>query len=491
MKVIFNALRYCIFESSESKRNKKNIQDQLNFSGFLLSDLEFYKNKLWELIMKSIRSFKKNDVAFLSEFFREHYCCNKYPVEVADYMAKINEIGICIQKAMFDIDVPFNSNGIFNQERLKIVLEAVMMFIELNKKIEFMKNKTLNVSSDNLFEPIESNIINNYFKGYDLYFRETKIEDMKVTNSNLNDWLCKKKLTPAHIYNETNGRLMDIFGFTYGDIDSLLNNLARLKKRPFQYTPNHINITKKQLCNIFSDIINVENMCNIITFLSINKCFEQDLLVSNRILELRCIIEDKDRLNFAICTLYECLQIFKKISISGQFFKELGIDERYKSDFTLSQQKLSTFFCYVVADLFDKYGYKVPKKENGLVKVEINTIQVVQKKLTFKDIDVLALDKKRKILYNCELKYYKAKMNFSDFTTDALENKKYKNILERERKINQYKAEIISTMFDVSGGSEYDIKSILITSRQNYNSKSIQAYNFEEFKNMLMKPDAL
>lgn len=77
-------------------------------------------------------------------------------------------------------------------------------------------------------------------------------------------------------------------------------------------------------------------------------------------------------------------------------------------------------------------------------------------------------------------------------TKDALDKEKYESLLKRETTLKNNKSAIVKEMFGLSiPDSSIEVKSIVVTSRQNYNKKSITEYNFEIFKRKLINKEEL
>mgnify|MGYP003158424839 FL=1 len=498
LKVIASIYKYAIKETDESQKNRQYILKEINLNNnnFNYCNLTEYKEKLYDFAFKIIESFEKESILFFAEFLREQYCYNQFDKRMLDHYMAITEAGIYIQKIALKNNCSFRKKASFNRSRLCLLLETLFMYNLLDMKIKFSINNSYVCNFESLFLPLAAEEINSYFEKYDLYFRVKKPEEWEVYNPQLRKHLQKKRLTPATIYQDADHVLKEVLGFTYSDIDIVVSNIES-KIYKFNISKkclngkHHVRIKKGELVNLFTNLVNKDNMESMLSYLSLNMCIKNNIDPSNRMLELRCIVEDGDVLSFGLCTIKECLLILKAISLPGHYPNEIGITKNENELFCEFQQKLSQYFSYIVGDLFQQNGFHIPLKKSGLINVDLKTIQLSNKKLTFKDIDVLALDVVNKKLYNCELKYYKVKMDYHSMLTDALESKKYESFLKRQKILEDNKEQILNEIFGITNPEGYCVCPIVITSRVNNNTKQVTEYSFEELKKKVLNKEVL
>ena len=497
-KVIESVYKYAIKQTNESKENMEDILKSINLQqyNFNFDNLKEYREKLYELAVSTVESFERDSILFFAEFLREQYCTNEFPQKMLDHYMSITEAGIIIQKIALNKNCSFRKGANFNRGRLCHLLETLFMYDIIDMKIKYSVNNLYSCDYENLICPLDGEEIELYFKKYDLYFRVQKPEERQVFDTNLKNYLEKRRLTPANIFQDADGTLKVILGFTYSDIDNIVTNIEeRIRifnmKEKCLYGQHHIRINKNKISELFRDLIDKENMDSLLRYLSLNRCIHGNTDTDSRMLELRCITEIDEYLSFGLCNIKECLLILKAISLPGHYAKEIGITKDKNEMFGEFQQKLSNFFSYMVGDFLQHYGYVLPLKESGLIRVELNTIQLSDNKLTFKDIDVLALDPINKRLYNCELKYYKVKMDYQSMLTDALENKKYQNFLKRQAILEENKDEVLLELFGIQDTINYSVCPIVVTSRVNHNTKQVTEYSFEELKKKVLNKEIL
>ena len=319
------------------------------------------------------------------------------------------------------------------------------------------------------------------------------IEEESVINEKLYSKLEKRKLLPKLIYEKNNQNLLSLMGFTYSDIDVLINDFKeKLINRHGDrciYNQNHVRIAKGRLFAIFKKKINEANFKKIIEFLSIkpySKGQRNDLV---RELEIKCIYEYENELCFGYNTFIKSLWLIKVLSICGHFPEVFGFTNKQNQVFVDAQSDFSTFFSYYIADFLSQKGYILPIK-NDCIEVEIKNITLSSgEKLHFNDIDVLALNEKKKILYNLELKYFKGKVYYRAVFTDSLETKKLNSFLERQKILQANLADILLEKFGIVDSRGYIVKPVYITARPNNNTKEIEEYDYNTFKQLIEEGD--
>jgi len=501
-EIVNNIINYVIGKdaSDEIKKNQHSVTKALALSADNLC-LESIRKDLWEHILDRTKYFNRDDLLFLAEFMSESFSARLYPVALLYQFATINDIGIYISKIVLGNELRFNNRSCINLSKLKYLIDCIIFYDNVKTKIEYTKRNTLSVSIDDISEPVKNEVVDNYFQGYTLYLNSIKVEDIEIKNPKLRQYLTDLHLTPNEIYKQANPVIEDIIGFNYDDVNFLINMIPHIMLNTSYSSDKenryHIKMKKNDFIGYFKDYISEEHLINVLKYLSINHCLN-DGKHDNREVELRCITEDNGVLSFAIRTILECLGIFKRITITGHYMDEVTYSyqktklELHSTDLIKQQQSMSTYFSYVVAELFETHGYLIAKDTNGYPAVDIKDITANGSNLIFNDIDVLAFNKNTNTIINCELKYYKVKMDYAGMTKDALDKEKYKSLLKRETTLKNNKSAIVNMVFGLSiPDSSIEVKSIVVTSRQNYNTKNITEYNFEEFKRKLLNNEKL
>ncbi|WP_343311290.1 hypothetical protein AAHT65_07980 [Bacillus atrophaeus] len=155
--------------------------------------------------------------------------------------------------------------------------------------------------------------------------------------------------------------------------------------------------------------------------------------------------------------------------------------------------------CYFVASVVDvlmNHGYRLPsekKKYNGknifVPRFEINKIISENKNILANkgDIDVLALDEKKKIIFNIEVKYYQPAISLKEMRFKDEKKISKKNTIEKiknRHEVIELNKNLVLDLFDIQDVSdEYTVKSLIVTARENFflTSNDYPYYNWNEF----------
>lgn len=484
-------LKNYAYYSEEDRKIKCKVIQQFKSSKENNGELDVYRKALWKMISNKVILFNREILIYIAEFLREMVCMNNFPRNSLELMMEINEIAIIMQKAIFDNWESFtNKTWYINPNYLNELRELLYLYKRIIQNIAYARINNIAIEIDNLFEIIEDEELDNYFIEYDKYFRTLKLENETIDNKELNEYLHSKKLLPHQIRKSGNHAIESTLGFNYDDLELLKENICILKN--YETVAHHFCIKKEKFIEMFSNYIDFERVESIVKYLSINHLYGANEKPGIRDIELRCISEQNGNLYFGLYNLFESIDIFQNIGISGHFIKELGIPEKEKSRFSKLNDKFSTFFSYKIADLLNSSGYVLPKKD-GIIQVELCEIEIDSNKvLKFKDIDVLAVDTQNSILYNFELKYFKLNLAYSKLKKDKFNENLFKSFICRNERIEENKGKILEKLFGINNGGEYKVKPVLITSRTNYKSrKDISYYNFESFKEKLRLKEVL
>lgn len=213
-------------------------------------------------------------------------------------------------------------------------------------------------------------------------------------------------------------------------------------------------IYSKLNCSIsftkFSNIVHYFSTCN----------YPSDL-IKPRQMELKCFKKwaNTEKINFGLMTVLQTFSIFNNILLSGHFREELGLGSLGKP-FDISHNKLSHYFSYYIADILHNKGLDIPRKQSGVFNVEIMKI----KNISFNDIDVIACNHDKKIIYNIELKVLKPPMNYRKMVMSTIKNAQKENILRREKLIEDNILTVGQELYH-KDLSNYTIESVIIMSR--------------------------
>lgn len=340
--------------------------------------------------------------------------------------------------------------------------------------------------NDVWYEAVQYNDTEKYFDEYLQNGKGEKQEDYVIQNEVLKSRLEAEKKTPEKILENIDNLLFKEFGIKKQWLNTLSSSFFKMEfpdeknYRKWIRGGNLINkqmpvflIEKKEI----TDIIGEDMFDNILNLFSINRNINKNEIF----LELFCFYEVNDNIVFGNIDLVQTVSIFEKLLLSGHF---LGVFKKNLSSnkiFVQAQRTLSKYFSYCVADLLFSNGYELPMemyKGNMCIRAEIEhiivngeNILVDREKASLGDIDVLALNSKKKEILLFELKYYRPALDYKEmFLRD-------KNIIVDKEVIRHIKARESAIAINtnavvkfIKGKEEsgYSVKSILLTPRTNY-----------------------
>ncbi|CAK7001733.1 hypothetical protein [Tissierella sp.] len=452
-------------------------------------DLKMIIDSYYNLVDDVLKQVDIGSLLFVSEFLREEFSFNrvmeKFNEDNINIFHNILEVSLKLQKYILSNSNSYIKKGrkiesdpkspkwladIFRLLELELILELNQEYLDLKSNYE--DDLFENMLTSDLFRYIENEkrekiaMFNNYILG------EDHIEEDDVENEQLKKYLEDKGLDLNSIRNESEEIVFKYFGFYCSDINKILKEIFRLNNygEKNKKIKHHISITEDNFIKLYKDIIEPERLKNITQQFMVNNLFKDEKYKEYkslpRMMELRPIYEYNSNLNFGVFDLMNYFTVFMNTVISGQYGKELGLGnekvDNYRNDLTNIQNKISNYFSYRVADILDKNGYILPKNDAGLICVDIEKIHLREKEIVFNDIDVLALDDIRKILYNFELKYSKLQFYEKGNNFDI----KFKKLKERVETILNNKELIIKEYFNVQDSSNFELKTIILTSRK-------------------------
>ncbi|MDB2072171.1 hypothetical protein ABHA39_10870 [Clostridium paraputrificum] len=414
----------------------------------------------------------------------------------------INEYYLAIKLTEFVINIPpteFCGASIGELESgysnfiSAISLGRVYLILDENiKNSRFLNEKFLDIYKMT-FEFIETGDLEKYYDEYLMMGLDEKPEDYEIQNELLRYKLSQENKTP-----EKRKKFIDIFierefGFTLNNLDLLSklivwdefknkDEFKRYINSELIFNPSAPQLTivnKKVLRENINTCIDESEFDAIINTFSINKFASSKDNRNKKALELMSVYETEELIIVGRLDFFQNVSSFEKFANSGHYiemFKE-GINT---NKCLSSQQKLSSYLAYVIADKLINNGYKLPMEKlsleigKGFVpRAEINKIQVDGENILKQvgDLDVLAIDEKEKIIYIIELKNYKpaidSKSLFFNDKNKIEDDEVFRKMKARESVI---KNNISSVVNFIIGESEddYKVKSIFVTARPNY-----------------------
>lgn len=472
-------------------------------------DFDEIESKYNEIISKKILLLDKKRWMFIVEYLREDSSYHRIHGTVKDnprgieMMNNLLESTLLLERVIMNNinKLPINSldhstyylNEIIKMAELGVILEQNKQTIKAKeniKKITCIDNELFK-----LFE-IEDNDRRNNISIKNQYFLEgNHLEEDEIKDKGLRNKLRCENKDLLGIVKRSNETIFKYFGFKISDLqtmidrilnDEVLDNYGEENK----ITKHSIIIKQRQFKSIFENDICPDNINNIIKQLSINYLMNKIEKPKLRSIELRPIFMSGENLYFGKCDLLNYITVLKNIIISGHYGKELALEEEmiknYESDMLNMQKQMSEYLSYKVADVLINEGVEVLRNEDDEVWVDVQEFDIDGKRLIFNDIDVLAVNREKKEVYNIELKYYKIQYDeFVKSNNNSLDFKrKHGNTFnKRYKKLEQYKSQILKKYFKIYDGDNYSIRNLMITSRTIFSDIPdwIEFYNYYEF----------
>lgn len=347
-------------------------------------------------------------------------------------------------------------------------------------------SKTEHCLDDVWYEAVQSDNTEHYFAVYLENGKSEKQEDYEIQNLELKSRLEAEKKTPEKILKSLDDFILKELGINRQVLNSLSRLFFRLEftheKDYWKWIEEEELIDEQSPIFLFEkrkmkDIIQEETLENILNLFSINRNCDKDEMY----LELFCFYEINDYIVFGNFDLAQTVSIFEKFLLSGHFLDIYKKGLSRNKLFVQAQRTISKYFSYCVADLLFSNGYILPMevyKGNLCIRAEIEHIVVDGKdilvdseKNLLGDIDVLALNCKKKEILLFELKYYKPALDYKEmFLRD-------KSIIVDKEVIHHIKARESAIVLNsnavvkfITGKEEsgYSVKSVLLTPRTNY-----------------------
>ncbi len=336
------------------------------------------------------------------------------------------------------------------------------------------------------FEAVQYNDTEEYFDVYLKNGKGEKQEDYVIQNKVLKSRLEAEKKTPEKILEKIDDLLFKEFGIKRQWLNALSSSFFKMEfpdEKDYWKWVREGNLINKQIPvfliekNEIMDIIEENVFENILNLFSINRNIDKNEIF----LELFCFYEVNNNIVFGNIDLVQTVSIFEKLLLSGHFLDVFKKSLSSNKIFAQAQRTISKYFSYCVADLLFSNGYELPMEMyegNMCIRAEIEHIVVNgdniladREKAPLGDIDVLALNSKKKEILLFELKYYRPALDYKEmFLRD-------KNIIVDKEVIRHIRARESAIAINtnavvkfIKGKEEsgYSVKSVLLTPRTNY-----------------------
>lgn len=376
-----------------------------------------------------------------------------------------------------------------------ICLARRYILIEENHKL--VQNNNIAIR-DICYKAIETESTNEYFSKYILNGIGEKVEDYVIRNKVLKNKLEKERKTPDYILNDLNVLLKKEFGFEREDYNKICLQFLRFefptREDYFNYFEKRELFTKVPLIVLkksqLEDICGRECLEAILNAFSINRNIVNCQLKQG--LELFSFYEKDGIIVVGGFDFAQNITTFEKFILSKDYIDIFKKSEALDKNLTKTQKKMSKYIAISVSDYLYSKGYRLPmeKYDNILIpRAEIDKIKINGKQILSScgDIDVLALDIEKKIVFLFEIKYYKPAISSLDMLYKDQKRIEEDEVLRKMKKREEVVIENIEEVVKYILGeyeSGYTVKSILLTPRTNYyavNEKNINYLTWAEF----------
>ncbi|APC38895.1 hypothetical protein [Clostridium estertheticum] len=375
-----------------------------------------------------------------------------------------------------------------------ICLGRIYVILDENIRNSRFLNIKPNSVDELAFKFIETEEMKKYFDEYWIMGEDEKPEDYKIENEFLRAKLSQEGKTPERRKQNINSFIKKEFAFTLDNLQ-LVSKVVLMEE--FREEKDFLSYFKKNLIfnnyvpklSIFKKSVLIKTLTDnfgdiafdyIINTFSINK-FACDMGEKNeKALELMSVYEVGELIIFGRLDFCQNISAFDKFMNSGHFIEMFKPSIKEDKSIIECQKKLSSYLAYVIADRLNSSSYKLPmerlssKMGGKLVpRAEINKIQVdgYNILITVGDLDVLALDEKKKIIFLIEIKNYKPAIDSKElFYKDKNKIDKdevFRKIKSREKIIKDNISTVVKYILGKDEG-DYKVKSIFVTSRPNY-----------------------
>lgn len=367
--------------------------------------------------------------------------------------------------------------------------------IEENSKL----TENRDISLKNIcYSAIETEEMNQYFSRYLLNGSSEKVEDYIINNEMLKDKLEKKGETPEYILKDINDLIKKEFGFELEDCNNICTQLLRCEfptkndyDSYFKSARLFVNIPLMILKRAeLEQICSQESLEAILNAFSINRNISTHR--NSQEIELFSLYERDELIVVGNFDFAQNISTFEKFILSKDYVDIFKKSKELEKSLTKIQKKMSKYVAISAADFLYSKGYALPmEKYNSqmIPRAEIDKIKINGKQILADcgDIDVLAIDREKKIVFLFEIKYYKPAISSYEMLykdkSRIEEDEVLRKMQKREEVVLDNIDEVVKYVLE-KYESGYKVKSIFLTPRTNYyaiNEKKLNYLTWTEF----------
>ncbi len=360
-----------------------------------------------------------------------------------------------------------------------ICLARRYILIEENSKLT--ENKDISLK-DICYSAIETEEMNQYFSIYLLNGSSEKVEDYIINNEMLKDKLEKKGETPEYILKDINDLIKKEFGFELEDCNNICTQLLRYE---FPTKNDYASYFKSDKLFINTPLMilkraELEQICSQESLEAILNAFSINRNISthrnSQEIELFSLYERNELIVVGNFDFAQNISTFEKFVLSKDYVDIYKKSRELEKSLTKIQKKMSKYVAISAADYLYSKGYALPMEKHNrqmIPRAEIDKIKINGKQLLAEcgDIDVLAIDREKKIVFLFEIKYYKPAISSYEMLykdkSRIEEDEVIRKMQKREEVVLDNIDEVVKYVLE-KYESGYKVKSIFLTPRTNY-----------------------
>ena len=365
-----------------------------------------------------------------------------------------------------------------------IVLLHVLIILEQNIAICDIKGYDNITIQELIYSPIEFESMNNHFEEYLASSQTDKPEDYIFTNHSLVVKLQSEHKDIESIIKKADNVIAPTFGFKLNNAMEvackLLSDVLLGDSSQAYYMGTVRELKEKYKLSAEYDVI--EKILDNFTFKKSPKALSSTQ--TRGFYELRSIFRFGDQVLIPPYDFIQSVAAFRSYAISGHNI-ELYLPNDNNINLSSILNFTSTFIVYTLVDTLLSHNYVLPmenKKITGqsyripmaeIKKVMKGGINLLKQDQDLTDIDILACDCEKKIIYNIEVKHYKPAFNIKDMLysdKDKVDGKEtVRKTLARESLIREEQSAFLKLLN--KDEEKYEVKSFIVSSRPNYYSQ--------------------
>lgn len=326
-------------------------------------------------------------------------------------------------------------------------------------------------------------------------------DDTYIQTLSIKQLMENKGVSKGQIIDDIDNIIQKYFGFSLSNLNNFIFWGLRQKPEEFLIIKDrdeYYKLIEHELNGSYSAFQNI-----IKTFSLNNILLMKKSLNPARYIELRSIYEIKNTVifyPFDFIFNYSCFEKFMLKKHFVEYYTTLLDEDKqieFEKELNKNEGKISTYLAYVIIDKLHTNGYKLPLK-NGCPYPEVksivvnNTINLLKRNKEDKgDIDVLALDERKKEIYNIEIKYYKPLHYLSEIGAINKVEEREKNVvtpkIREQILINNIRDVVAFLGGNIEEWDKYTVRTMFVTPRPDYwlstDNKGVEYYTWVDFIN--------